>query len=339
LNEKNPETIETLRSPRLIEAQQRHIDRLSALFDGQALSQPFLLQGIVGEGQADPCKEPELWVEEVLDSLAAQGHVLLDRKVYRPLIVMFRPYRLYFIEALFGARTEIVDGQWWAHPLGVPIGGIERPDLKTNAAWKQFRRVAEAFASHKTTIPMFSMPTIQGALNTAINLHGGEFLAAMLAEPEASRRDLETINATMCEICRWYRKTIPANQLQGTLAESRCQPPGCGQVYGCSTEMISPDLYRDMIAPLDDRLLSVFPKGGMIHLCGNHTRHIPAWCEMKSLKAVQINGIAANDFETYYEELRSDQIIYLTECTQSDVEKALKTTGGKRIVFSQNEPR
>jgi hypothetical protein len=181
------------------------------------------------------------------------------------------------------------------------------------------------------------MPTIQGALNTAINLHGGEFLAAMLAEPEAALRSLEVINSVLCEICQWYQKTIPAAQLQGTLAESRCQPPGHGQVYGCSTEMISAQLYRDMIAPLDNQLLSVFPNGGMIHLCGNHTRHIPAWREMRSLRAVQINGIAVRDLEVYCNGLRPDQIVYLTECSVIDIERALDMTGGNRIVIEADK--
>lgn len=86
-------------------------------------------------------------------------------------------------------------------------------------------------------------------------------------------------------------------------------------------------------APLDDELLSLWPRGGMIHLCGAHTQHIPAWREMKSLRAVQLNDRAAEDYEVYFRQLRDDQIIYLHPTLTMSVERAMAISGGERLVL------
>ena len=74
---------------------------------------------------------------------------------------------------------------------------------------------------------------------------------------------------------------------------------------------MSADLYRQFVAPFDGELLSAQPRGGMIHLCGAHTQHLPVWREMPELRAVQVNDRAAEDLEAYFTGLRDDQVIYL----------------------------
>ncbi|MCC6445627.1 MAG: hypothetical protein IT210_19495 [Armatimonadetes bacterium] len=67
----------------------------------------------------------------------------------------------------------------------------------------------------------------------------------------------------------------PESQLQPVVAAGRCQPPGFGQLCGCSTQLLSGSAYREFVAPLDDALHSVYPHDGMIHRCGAHAQHIP----------------------------------------------------------------
>ena len=102
---------------------------------------------------------------------------------------------------------------------------------------------------------------------------------------------------------------------------------------GCSTQLLSPELYRDFIAPLDDRLLSVYPHGGMIHLCGAHTQHIPVWRDMQSLRAIQLNDRAAEDLAYYFNNLRNDQILYVNPCDTMPIDRILAITGGRRTVL------
>jgi hypothetical protein len=92
-------------------------------------------------------------------------------------------------------------------------------------------------------------------------------------------------------------------------------------------------MYRDFVAPLDDELLSMYPHGGMIHLCGAHTQHIPTWRAMKSLRAIQVNDRATEDLEVYFNKLRDDQVIYLNPCPAMTARRALEITGGRRLVL------
>jgi hypothetical protein len=58
---------------------------------------------------------------------------------------------------------------------------------------------------------------------------------------------------------------------------------------------------------------------------------------MKVLRALQINDRAAHDLETYFTELREDQIIYLNPCEGMTVEKAVKITRGHRLVIAGDQ--
>jgi hypothetical protein len=130
-----------------------------------------------------------------------------------------------------------------------------------------------------------------------------------------------------------FIKIIPENQFQPICAIGRCQPRGYGQIDGCATQLISAEIYNEFILPFDNQLLSMFPNGGMIHLCGSHTQHLKTWKEMRLLKAIQINDRATEDFEAYLEGLRNDQIIYLCPTETITTEKAMNITKGRRIVI------
>jgi hypothetical protein len=155
----------------------------------------------------------------------------------------------------------------------------------------------------------------------------------MRGDPGAARHDLRVLSDVLCDLHRWYLDAVPAEQLQCILPNARCQPPGYGQLCGCTTQLISGEMYREFIAPLDDELLSLYPGGGLIHLCGSHTQHIPVWNEMLSLHAIQINARAAEDLETYYRELRDDFVFYVNPCEGMPVERIVEITGGQRVVI------
>ena len=157
-------------------------------------------------------------------------------------------------------------------------------------------------------------------------------LLAMLTDPDAVRHDLRVISDLLCAIHRWYLAHVPPEQVQCILPNGRCQPPGYGQLCGCTTQLVSGATYREFVAPLDDELLSTYPHGGMIHLCGMHTQHIPAWNEMRSLRALQLNDRAAEDLAMYFHEMREDVVFYVNPCEGMPVERIVEITGGQRVV-------
>lgn len=330
-----------LSDPGLVAARDNWFTRLESLFGGEAPGSPFYLNGVYGRGRVNHFDHPALWIEQAIDSLAEHADKLHDTRVFRPLVVEYGCYGVHFVDRILGADVYDLDGtyNWQVRCLTTPVGELHKPDLERDETWRLARTAAEAFVQAGANVPLFGLPTIASALNIGLNLYGGELLVAMHEKPHAVRHDLGVINDLLCELHRWYIDRIPARQLQPVVGGHRTQPPGFGQICGCSTQLLSPELYRDFIAPLDAQLLSVYPNGGMIHLCGGHTQHIRVWREMKALRSIQLNDRAAGDLKKYFHELREDQVFYVNPCPEMPLEHAVEITGGRRTVFVTEPPK
>lgn len=320
-----------------IAARDQWFERMKNLFEGREdaynSEYVFTLRGVVPRPADDALAytEPETWVLKCLELLADSP--ICEANRFSPCCVEYPIYGVHFIDKMFGADVFYKDDQWNAHYLDNPVGELQFPDLDKDETWALARRAAQAFLDADVKLPLFGMPTLSSALNIYINLYGEEGLYAMLEDEEAAVHDLTVINDLIRTLHKWYREHIPAEQLQPVISWDRTQPPGHGQLCGCTCQLISGNLYERMVAGLDDALLGDYPNGGMIHLCGSHEQHIPVFKKMKHLRALQLNDRAAHDLQLYLEGLREDQIIYLNPCEGMPVEKALEISGGKRIVI------
>lgn len=344
-----------LRDPQWVSMRKKHMERLNALFEGHRLDSPFFLFGIagsslpstkgvpprsnpiagtVGNSRTNPYGNPRQWIRDALESLVPHVVALEEEKVYRPLCLEFGPYGVYFTSEMFGCEVFTgQDEQWFSRQLPIPIGTLQKPDLKSSRAWSIAQEVVDEFLAQEVSLPLFGLPTIGSALNEGINLLGDQLLMGFHLDPEAVRHDLMIINELLCDLHRWYLERVPLEQLQPVVSIGRCQPVGYGQLCGCSTQLLSAEVYREFVAPLDDALLQVYPNGGMIHLCGAHTQHIPVWRELKSFRAFQIQDRAAEDFELYFRQLREDQIIYVSPTANLSIERILAISEGRRVVI------
>ena len=318
--------------------------KLSEVFDGEYRG-PFSLNGRVGRHSGSLACEPSdvlhndpgRAVEIGLEDLAAQ--VEADRgdmaRLFMPLCLEADWYGVHFVDKIFGADV-FYNGdskQWYNRYLTNEIGSLVMPDLETSEPWRQARAYAKTFLASDMTVPILGMPVLSSPLNIAINLYGPDFLVVMIEDPDAAGHDLAVINSVIMKLHRWYLDNVPLERLQPTVSPWRTQPPGFGQLCGCSTHLVSPGLYEELIMPLDDELLSVWPHGGMIHLCGNHKHLIPLFARMPHLRAVQLNDLAADQLEEYVKGLRGDQVIYFSPTQNMPLGKSLEISKGRRMVY------
>jgi hypothetical protein len=316
-----------------VEARARWYERLHALFAGEPQDRACFLHGIQHYTEEDG-PHWEHWLDESLDKLAEEADRSLDEDVFRPLSINYNPHGVHFVDHLFGADVFLLDGEsWQVHPLDTPVGRLKPPDLDALPAWRVMRDFARAFLERDVPSVVFGLPTIASVLNIAVNLYGDRILLATLTDPDAVRHDLRVIGDTLCTIHRWYLGHLPLEQMQCILPNGRCQPPGYGQLCGCTTQLISGATYRQLVAPLDNQLLSTYPHGGMIHLCGAHTQHIPTWNDVHALRALQLNDRAAEDLDIYYREMRENMVFYVNPCEGMPIERILEITGGQRVVI------
>lgn len=328
---------EILDDESLIAKRDEWFAKLQSLFHGTyADGKAFALNGVLAVGKSDPYREPEKWVEECLIDIAEnKAKAILNDQMFVPVCVEYGIYGVHYIDKILGADVYFQDGQWYNRYLTTPIGELKDPDLDHDETFQLSVRAAKKFVEVGGKFPLFGLPTIASALNIAVNLYGQEILMEMIADPDNARKDLETITRTLVKIHKAFREIIPERQLQPVISWNRTQPPGYGQICGCTTQLISQDLYRELISDLDEAVLGVYENGGMIHLCGSHTQHIPTFRDMKTLKAVQLNDRAAEDLEAYFNGLREDQIIYVNPCEGMPIEKALEITKGRRLVIAE----
>lgn len=333
-------TKQKLNDSRLIQYRDRWFERLQHVFaneqDDFNKEHVMAINGVVGT-----CSQPELlythpeqWVVECLENLATKVDLIENEKMFVPLCIEPGPYIVHFVDKVFGAEVFCQDDLWYNKKIETPVGELQAVDLENNETWQLAKRAALKFIEQDVGLPLFGLPTIASALNIAVNLYGEEILVSMMTEPEAAHHDLKIINEVLCQMHQWYREVIPHRQLQPVVSWNRTQPPGYGQLCGCTTQLVSNKLYQEFIKTLDNDLLNVYPNGGMIHLCGSHTQLIESFRSMPALKAIQINNRAAADLERYFKQLREDQMIYLNPCKEMSIEKALEITKGHRLIIA-----
>jgi len=323
-----------LTDERLVINRENWFQKMRDLYDGKR-TEKIYLTGTPAWAPDVEDADPEVWMEEVLRDLALRAYDSISEQCFVPLGIDLTNYGNHLLDKIFGAEVIFRDGMWFNRRLKTAVGKLEKPDLGKSKEWRQLIRLAEAFLAAEVTVPLLGTPIIASPLNIAVNLYGEEILVAMLTEPEAAHHDLQLISEVQIEMHRWYCEHIPMNQLQGHGANLRVQPPGYGQICGCSTQLLSAELYEEFILPLDNAILGVYPGGGMIHLCGSHRQLIPLFARMENLKCVQLNDRAAEDLEYYVKGLREDQVIYYYfPCEGMPLERALEIAKDKRMILT-----
>ena len=323
-----------LDDPGRVAARDAGFRRLEAFFD-RAERGVFYHRGHVAQVAPELIyTDPERWVVENLEALAGRvADAAPDDARLTVWCVEYPPYGVHFLDKVLGAEVFFQDGQWHNHHLKSEVGALAAPGLGNNETWSLAKRAARAFVASGVALPLFGTPTLSSALNIGVNLHGQEILAALLENPAAAAHDLRVVNDTILRLHQWHIANVPRAQLQPVISWDRTQPPGQGQVCGCATQLLSGPQYAEFAAPLDNAVLGLYPRGGMIHLCGFHTQHIPALRAMPALRAIQINDDAARDLPRYFHGLRDDQLIYLNPCEGMTAGDAIRITGGDRLVI------
>jgi hypothetical protein len=144
-----------------------------------------------------------------------------------------------------------------------------------------------------------SLPDLQGPMDTAEQLWGGELLIALLDEPDL-------VNALMARIIEVMLDTVGVYR---PLTSDRLEPlantqhgytiPGRLLVRNDSAILVSPQTYRDTIGPVDGQLLSA-AGGGSIHFCGNGEHLIEAFLEVPEVRGIDVGQSSMMDMDRLF---------------------------------------
>jgi hypothetical protein len=172
------------------------------------------------------------------------------------------------------------------------MGGLMRRNWEF---YDHFKRKQQEGWSHKGLPIKAVMPSAlgtDGPLTVACNLRGAtEFMTDMVADPEYALQLLDFITIGTINRLRAYRQrlSLPLKIKNWGFADD-------------SVQMISRQMYREMILPFHRRLVEELAEGGdlFVHLCGDSTRHFTTLRDELGVKTFDTG------FPVNFGELRKD---------------------------------
>ena len=181
---------------------------------------------------------------------------------------------------------------------------IERgvPNLE-NGFGKRVFECGEIFAETFSKYPKISKyvkmyhPELQGPLDIAELLWGGEMFYAMYDEPELVHALLSLITETFTEFLTHWERIYP---LDPEINSYRFYHYLGGILLRCDSAMnLSPELYREFAVPYDTKLYERFG-GGAMHFCGRGDHYIEELSKVPGLTGINLAQPQYNDMETIY---------------------------------------
>ena len=315
---------------------EHHDGRIRVMFGGRHPKEPVFLAGLPAHEEEDMLSDFDKVKERVLADIENILPALNKNTFYSPVAEIW-PFGVHYIDAIFGCRVFHKSGTIFAEKLNCGPGKLKRPDLNRSDIFLRSYELAKFLLDSVTSDIKISTPVLSSPLNIAMNLFGGEFLVTLMQKKDEAVSALEMITETIIELHKVFGMLGP--RVRHYAASSRYTPDGFGHICGCSTHLVSGRTYAETIAAFDEQVLSAYPEGGTMHLCGKHLQHADAFKKMKKLRGVQINDTAADDFSGYLDRLREDQAIYVAPTASVTVQKIIEKGKGRRIVIQGVHPK
>ncbi len=214
------------------------------------------------------------------------------------------------IASMFGAKVEQVaeNPPWVVHdpdheirleeildhdPLDISRGW----GMKIIERYQFYQSLLKDYPKLKDAIQIV-LPDLQGPFDNLELVRGSRVFEDICIEPELVTKCLESMATAQISLAR---------QLQQYLHDG---PAGFSHQHGVAVKgnillrndsviMLSPDMYREIVASHDERILKKMGGGG-IHSCGNITGHVEAFMELPSLRCIDIGQPELNDIDHIY---------------------------------------
>lgn len=161
-----------------------------------------------------------------------------------------------------------------------------------------YREVFQNYPKIQKYVPVYH-PDLQGPLDIAELMWGGEMFYAMYDEPELVHAFLSLITDTYIAFLeRWHNIHPPRADINPHWGFLWHRGTIC--IRNDSAMNLSPELYEEFSVPYDGKLLEHFG-GGIIHFCGRGDHYIKALSTLPKLYGVNLSQPQFNDMETIYQ--------------------------------------
>jgi uroporphyrinogen-III decarboxylase len=211
--------------------------------------------GDLGPGEADPQPRP------VIGSLHVAGG--------------------FVIPALLGADVIFApDAAPQPRPMGLSLAQIEtleKPDFRD--AWPTNQLIGDMDALEAQYSYLMGDMNTDGLLNAAYHLYGQELFLDFYQAPERARRALDIIGELIVDVASYIRQRTGSCSISVNRMVEHVDP-ALFLHANCSVQMISPNSYREMHLPVEQRMAKRIRPFG-VHHCGDNMHRIaPIYAEL-----------------------------------------------------------
>ncbi|MFH1573479.1 MAG: hypothetical protein ABIG68_05815, partial [Acidobacteriota bacterium] len=222
------------------------------------------------------------------------------------------------IASLFGARAEQVEENppWIRHGDGrdVDLEGILDCDpLDFSQGWcprvvETYRFYQSVFADYpelKKTIRIV-LPDMQGPLDNLELITGSGVFTDFYSRPDLVSKALRAVAHAQVGFARHLTPCM-SDGPEGFAHQHATTIRGAVLLRDDTAILMSPEMYRDLVAPHDEYVLREFGGGG-IHACGRMDRHTDAMLALPSVLCLDFGQPEMNEIDPVYRAAKAKRI-------------------------------
>jgi hypothetical protein len=170
----------------------------------------------------------------------------------------------------------------------------------------QFYREALVSYPHLSQIIRISLPDLQGPLDNAELLRGIDIYTDFYERPDEAQDVLRRMAVAQIALAKHLRPFVDEPK-DGLSAQHGVMIPGAILIRNDSSIMLSPEMYREMVAPHDEYVLHELGGGG-IHSCGRMSHLLDEFVALPSIRAIDIGQPELNDLHSIYRTVSEKRI-------------------------------
>jgi hypothetical protein len=212
------------------------------------------------------------------------------------------------VASMFGATVEQTDDNppWIMHQAGHGLEQIADTDpLDFSRGWisratqtmQVYHAVLGEFPELKANIRIV-LPDLQGPFDNLELIRGSDVLLELATTPEAVDRAMNTLATAQIGLAKHFRQWTTEPE-DGYSHQHAVMLRGNILLRNDSSVMIAPAMYREQIAPHDERVLREMAGGG-IHCCGAVGHLVNEWLRLPSLRSLDLGQPELNDLDAIY---------------------------------------
>jgi len=203
----------------------------------------------------------------------------------KPLDILTGTYSSNIIAAIYGIPIVYFENNWpnceHQYLSDEEVDNLKPPDLDTNPIFQDLMSQVDWIAGHEGRVEGFI--NWQGVLNNAQRLRGEKLFYDMSDNPERCRRLFDYICTTMIEA----EKRLHKRQRQSGVEINFTT------ISNCLVNMVSPQLYRELLLPFDLRIQRAFGCIAIHNCAWNADPYIEDYAMVPNLGYIDM-GIESN---------------------------------------------